>query len=117
MCLAFFKSLFAVTKGSRRIGTARISKIEAWVKCNSCFIFAFRKHIHKSFLVVKFNLKRAQFVLFRWLLFTACCGSFLSDSDLFWSVIGLWLTVFSFLLSPSLTSQRTFDLAVVSDWI
>lgn len=83
LCLAFFKSLFAVTKGSRSIGAARISKIEGWVRWNSCFIFAFKKHIHKSFLGVKFNRKRAQFVLFRWLLFMACCGSFLSDSDLF----------------------------------
>ena len=80
LCLAFFKSLFAVTKGSRRLGAARVSKRDAWIKCNSCFIFAFRKHIRKSFLVVKFNLNRALFVnLFLWLLFTVFCGSFRSE--------------------------------------
>ena len=78
-CFAFLTSLFAVAKGSRRTGAAKVSKRDTWVKCNSCFTFAFRKYIHESCQFVKFMLDIAQFVLFLSLLFTAWRGSFLAE--------------------------------------
>ena len=77
--LAFLTLPFAVAKESRRIGVARVSKRDTWVKYNSCSIFAYRKYTHESYQFVKFNLDLAQFVLFLWLLFRASRRSFLAE--------------------------------------
>ena len=60
----FLKPLFPVSKGSRKIGTARDNKRDTWVKCNSSFIFTFRNYIHEICQFVKFSLDGVQFFFF-----------------------------------------------------
>ena len=55
--LCVLKSPFAVGKGSRRIGAARVSKRDTWVKCNFFFTFSFRKYIYESCQFVKLSLQ------------------------------------------------------------
>ena len=43
----FLTSLFTVARGSRRVGATGVSRGDTWVKCDSCFIFAFENTFMK----------------------------------------------------------------------